>query len=249
LETLGDKVAVREGSLATGRAAMPCEGQQHTGRKNDMARISRLEKNLSAARTGLVMFDTLNGYLHPDNPDKVKFLAERNILPNMQRLLAGARKVGMTTFYPSGAHAPDGSDSVARLTDTDMDLKPKVAGDKPFFPRFHKGSKDSEIAAEVAPIAGDVVVPKHRWNSFFQTDLDLHFRVRGIETMIIAGGSTDVGIASTVYAARDMDYGIVVIRDCCYSARGNNNDFFMDRVFPRMGRVMTVDQAVALMVP
>ena len=63
-----------------------------------MARISRLEKNLSAARTGLVMFDTLNGYLHPSDPAKQQFLAERNILPNMQRLVAGARKVGMTTF-------------------------------------------------------------------------------------------------------------------------------------------------------
>jgi nicotinamidase-related amidase len=217
--------------------------------KKAMARVSRLEKNLSAARTGLVMFDTLNGYLHPSDASKVKFLAERNILANMQRLLAGARKIGMTTFYPSGAHAEDGSDTVVRLTDTDMDLSPRDAAAKPIKPRFHKGSRDSEIAAEITPAAGDVVVPKHRWNSFFQTDLDLHFRVRGIDTMIIAGGSTDVGIASTVFAARDMDYGIVVIRDCCYSARGNNNEFFMDRVFPRMGRVMTVDQAVALMVP
>jgi hypothetical protein len=41
-----------------------------------MAKVSRLEKNLSAARCGLVMFDTLNGYLHPDNPEKVKFLAD-----------------------------------------------------------------------------------------------------------------------------------------------------------------------------
>ena len=40
--------------------------------------------------------------------------------------------------------------------------------------------------------------------------------------------------------------GIVVIRDCCYSARGNNNEFFMDRVFPRMGRVMMTDDAVKL---
>jgi hypothetical protein len=29
--------------------------------------------------------------------------------------------------------------------------------------------------------------------------------------------------------------------------RGNNNAFFMDRVFPRMGRVMAVDEAVKLM--
>ena len=66
-------------------------------------------------------------------------------------------------------------------------------------------------------------------------------------TIVIAGGSTDVGIASTVFAARDLDYGIVVVRDCCYSTRGNNNDFFMERLFPRMARVMTADQAVALM--
>jgi len=212
-----------------------------------MARISRLEKNLSASRTGLIMFDTLNGYLHPSDPAKQKFLDERNILPNMQRLVAAARKVGITTFYPSGAHAADGSDSVARLTDTDMDLKPITGAQKP--PRFHKGGSEAEIAPEIAPIKGDVVVPKHRWNSFHQTDLDLHLRVRGIETIVIAGGSTDVGIASTVFAARDLDYGIVVVSDCCYSARGNNNEFFLERVFPRMGRVMTVDQVAALMMP
>jgi nicotinamidase-related amidase len=214
-----------------------------------MAKVSRLRKELSASTTALVLFDALNGYLHPANPAKVAFLAERNILPNLQRLQAGARKAGFATFYPSGAHAADGSDNVARLTDTDMDLQPGGSADKPIVPRFHKGGNDAEIAPEVAPQAGDVVVPKQRWSSFFQTNFDLQLRVRGIDTIVIAGGSTDVGIASTVFAARDLDYGIVVIRDCCYSARGNNNEFFLERVFPRMGRVMTVDEAVALMVP
>jgi nicotinamidase-related amidase len=167
----------------------------------------------------------------------------------MQRLLAGARKVGMTTFYPSGAHAPDGSDSVDRLTDTDMDLGAGGNAEAPIRPHFHKGSRDAEIAPELAPLETDVIVPKQRWSSFFQTNFDLQLRVRGIGTIVIAGGSTDVGIASTAFAARDLDYGIVVVRDCCYSTRGPNNDFFMDRVFPRMGRVMTADQAVALMTP
>lgn len=214
-----------------------------------MARISRLETALSAKTTALILFDALHGYLHPSDPAKVAFLAERNILPNLTRLLKGAREVGMTAFYPAGAHAPDGSDSVERLTDTDMDLLPGGSAAKPIKPRFSKGSKDAEIAEELKPLDSDVVVPKQRWNSFHQTNLELQFRVRGIDTIVIAGGSTDVGIASTVFAARDMDYGIVVVRDCCYSARGNNNDFFMDRVFPRMGRVMNVAEAVALMRP
>jgi len=212
-----------------------------------MARISRLDTNLSASKTGLIMFDALNGYLHPKDPAKAKFLAERNILPNMQRLIAGARAVGMTVFYPSGAHAADGSDTVERLTDTDMELRPHGDGARTIKPPYYAGSWEAQVADEIAPAAGDVFIPKHRWNSFFQTDLDLQLRVRGIETIVICGGSTDVGIASTVFAARDLDYGIVVVSDCCYSMRGDNNAFFMTRVFPRMGRVMTADAAVALM--
>ena len=212
-----------------------------------MARVSRLDKHLSAQTTGLIMFDALNGYLHSGNPDKEKFLAERNILPNMQRLVDGAHSFGMTVFYPSGAHNPDGSDTVARLTDTDMELRPMTGDMKPIKPGFYAGSKEAEVAPEIAPAKGDVFIPKNRWNSFHQTNLDLQLRVRGIDTIVIAGGSTEVGIASTVFAARDMDYGIVVIADCCYSTRGNNNDFFLTRVFPRMGRVMTTDEAIALM--
>jgi len=214
-----------------------------------MARISRLNKTLSAQRTGVIMFDALNGYLHPQNPEKVRFLEERSILPNMQRLLAGARAVSMTAFYPAGAHAEDGSDTVLRLTDTDMDLNAGGGPEKPIKPRFFKGSKDAEIAPEVAPVEGDMVIPKRRWNAFFQTDLDLQLRVRGIDTIVICGGSTDVGIASTAFGARDLDYGIVFVKDCSYSMRGDNNQFFMERVFPRMGRVMTADEAVALMTP
>jgi nicotinamidase-related amidase len=212
-----------------------------------MAKIARLDKSLNAGHTGLILFDALNGYLHPDDPAKVRFLAERNILANLQRLLAGARAAGLTTFYPSGAHATDGSDSVDRLTDTDMDLSAGGSAEQPIRPHFHRGSRDAEIAPELAPAEGDVLVPKQRWSSFFQTNLELQLRVRGLDTIVIAGGSTDVGIASTVFAARDLDYAIVVVRDACYSTRGSNNEFFMERVFPRMARVMTVDQAIALM--
>lgn len=212
-----------------------------------MAIISRMEPTLGPDHTALVLFDTLNGYLHPKNPNKQLFLDERRILPNMKKLLTGARKAGLTTFYPSGAHAPDGSDTVDRLTDTDMELAPRGAKSKPIKVPFHKDTWESEIAAELKPARGDVIVPKHRWNSFFGTDLELHLKVRGLDTIVLAGGSTDVGIAATAFAARDMDLGLVIVSDCCYSARGNNNQFFLERVFPRMGRVMTVAETVALM--
>jgi nicotinamidase-related amidase len=212
-----------------------------------MAVISRLDRSLSANHTGLILFDTLHGYLHPEDEAKRRFLAERNILPNMQRLLAGARKAGLVTFYPMGAHAPDGSDWVERLTDTDMNLNP--IGDQTIKIAITKDTEDFAIAEEVKPAPGDVLIPKHRWSSFLHTDLEFHLRVRAIDTIVIAGGSTDVGVAATVFAARDLDFGIVVVRDACYAMRGPNHDFLMDRIFPRMSRVMSVDQAIALMQP
>ncbi len=213
-----------------------------------MAAITRTAERLTAENTGLVLFDTLNGYLHSGDPKKEAFLSERNIISNMKRLLDGARASGLTTFYPIGQHGPDGIDTVARLTDTDMELRPRRPGEQTIKPGFYKGSKAAEIASELAPNDDDVVVPKHRWNSFFQTDLEFALKVRGLDTIILAGGSTDVGIASTAFAARDLDLGLVIVSDCCYSMRGKNNEFFLERVFPRMGRVMTTDQAIALMV-
>ena len=211
-----------------------------------MARISRLDPTLGPDHCGLVLFDALHGFLHPEDAAKRAFLEDRSILANLVRLRESAKAAGLTVFYPAGRHAPDGSDSVARLTDTDMELKPRDRN-RPIMPLFAKGSGETEIAAEIAPGADDVLIPKHRWNAFHQTDLELHLRVRGIDTIVLAGGSTDVGIAATAFAARDLDLGLVIVRDCCFSMRGPNHGFFMDRVFPRMGRVMNVNEAVALM--
>lgn len=211
-----------------------------------MAVISRLEPTLGPDHTCLILFDTLNVYLHPKNPKQRHFLEEHNVLPNMTRLLNGARRAGLTTFYPGGSHAPDGSDTVLRITDTDIELNP-IKGEPKIRVHFDKNTEDAEVAPELKPAKGDVRIAKHRWNSFLHTDLDFHLKVRAIDTVVIAGGSTDTGVAATVFGARDLDYGVVVVRDCCFSARGNNNQFFMERVFPRMGRVMDADQAVKLM--
>ena len=209
-----------------------------------MAKVTRLEEQLSATSCGLILFDVLNGFLHPQDVEAQSYLKHNAILPNLQRLLAGARRVGMTTFYPVGSHAADGSDIVVRRTSTSQNLEPFVA--KVAKPTFAKGTVEAAIVPELEPTERDVISPKHRWNAFYHTDLELHLRVRGIHTVIIAGGATEIGIASTIFAARDMDLGLVVVSDACASPRGENA-YFMTRVFPRMARVMTVDETVALM--
>lgn len=206
-----------------------------------------LEPSLDKSRAAVIMFDSLNGYLHPEDPRKEENLRNWRIRENMQRLVEGAHANGLMVFYACGDHAADGSDIATRLTDTDMELRPWGGRDRTFNPSARHGTSAAEIAPEVAPSAGDMVIPKHRWSAFYQTHLELQLRVRGLRTVIIAGGSTDVGVVSTAFAARDMDFGIVIVRDCCYSHRDGNNDFLMDRIFPRMARIMATDDVVESM--
>jgi ureidoacrylate peracid hydrolase len=208
-----------------------------------------LDPALTKDRTALVLFDCLQGYLHPADPAKAAALEAAGLVKNLQRLLEGARAAGFRIFYGAANHSPDGSDSALRLTDTDMDLNPWPQGYVPARrPPLARGDRGIQVADELTPREGeDIVIHKHRWSAFFQTSLELALRARGIDTVILAGLSTDVGVAATAYSARDRDFGLVVVSDACYSSRGNNNQFFMERVFPRMGRVMTTDAALAAM--
>jgi len=212
-----------------------------------MSVTSRGESTLGPDHTGLIVFDALNVFMKPKNrPDKKKFLKENNIIGSMKAVLEGARKAGLTSFYPAAGYEADGSDVVLdRLTDSDMDLRPwNLDKPRPVIPR---SDHDQQVISELKPAKGDVYLPKHRWSAFYATDLEFQLKMRNIDTVIIIGGSTDVGVASTAFAARDMDLGLVVVRGACFSTRGENNDFFMDRVFPRMGRVLSVEDTVALM--
>lgn len=91
------------------------------------------------------------------------------------------------------------------------------------------------------------MIPKHRWSAFHQTHLELQLRCRGIKTVILVGGSSDIGIASTAFAARDLDFGIVIVRDCCYSHKEGNNEFLMNRIFPTLARIMDTNSVIAAM--
>ncbi len=204
--------------------------------------------NLSADHSALVLFDVLHAYIHPTDPERARVLAERDLLGALRRLRNAARSHNMTVLYTLARHAPDSSDVVAHLTDSDMDLRPWPDGVAvPFSPGVKRDDPSARIADELAADPDDLVLPKQRWSAFFQTSLELNLRARGIDTIILAGLSTDVGIASTAFSARDRDFGIVVARDACWSHRPGNHDFFMDRVFPRMARVRSTDEVVSLM--
>jgi nicotinamidase-related amidase len=192
---------------------------------------------LDPRRTGVVVFDMLEAYRPA--------IEQAGTVAPVQRLLAGARAVGLPVFWARADHRADGADFARTLTDTDQRLRPWTPDNpQPTRPPHGSGSPGLQVLADLGPQPEDYDVPKHRWSAFVGTHLELSLRSRDIDTILLVGGSTHVGIASTAYTARDLDFQVVVVRDGCHGFP-EQREFFLDRVFPRMCRVRTVDEVLA----
>lgn len=206
---------------------------------------SEQTRGIDPARTVLLFFDMLNAYVKEEGgATRPRY---RSVVANAVRLLEAARRADLTVVYVYGNHRPDGRTNAQLVTDTDVRLKPWPAtGQYLFAPGAVGGTWGAQVIDDLAPRPEDYLIPKFRWNSFHQSYLDLALRTLGVDTIIISGGSTDSGVASTAYAARDLDYNLILVRDACIAAEDDVHDFFMDRLFPRMGRVRSADETVEL---
>jgi nicotinamidase-related amidase len=201
---------------------------------------------LDARKTALLFFDMLNVYYHGAPEETKKRM--KPVVDNAVRLRDAARQASIPIFYALANHRPDGEIRSLVLTDTDMRLRPWPNSESN--PSIHgatEGSWEQKVIEELKPAPQDYIIPKYRWNTFHQTYFDLALRARGIDTIIISGGAVDVGVASTVYAARDLDYNVIVVRDACSNSHEDSMAVFMDKVFPRMARVRSTAQVLELL--
>lgn len=161
------------------------------------------------------------------------------------RLLAGCRAVGVAVFYARADHRADGADLARTVSDTDSHFRPWGPDNpRPTRPPHGSGSPALQVLTELAPQPGDVDVPKHRWSAFHGTHLELSLRSRGLDSILLVGGSVHVGIAATAFAARDLDLQVTVVSDCCHGF-SRQREFFLQHVFPRMCRVRTSAEVLA----
>lgn len=65
------------------------------------------------------------------------------------------------------------------------------------------------------PLLGELVVPKTRYSGFVGTDLDVKLTEMGVDTLVVAGLTTECCVDSTVRDAFDLDYHVFVAADAC----------------------------------
>lgn len=83
------------------------------------------------------------------------------------------------------------------------------------FQVFKLDSWGTEFHQKIDVQPTDVMITKHRVNAFHQTPLDLILRNNQVNSLLIAGVSTDLAVANATRDAHDRDYQVTVLADCC----------------------------------
>jgi nicotinamidase-related amidase len=103
----------------------------------------------------------------------------------------------------------------------------------------------ADILPEIGPEDGDVVVTKHHPGAFNGTDLDLQLRRRGIQTIVLCGIATNIGVEATARVGFEQGYNLVFADDAMAGRDAELHTASVSKFFPTIGRVRRTKEIVA----
>lgn len=125
-------------------------------------------------------------------------------LENMACLVAGCRAHGVRVLYTVlNGRTADGSDLSRQMRVSELPVP--------------RGDPRDEIRPEVAPQAGETVLPRVTYSPFAGTDLLRILREAGVDTLIVAGMLANYSVWQTAREAADRDLGVLVVSDASAS--------------------------------
>ncbi len=139
----------------------------------------------------------------------------RRSIPNVRRLLDGARSANVRVIHTREGHRPDLSDLTACKRARAAGSGAAIGSTGPLGRLLVRGEPGHAIIEEAAPLPGETVIDKPGFGAFFATDLELILRAAGISRLTIAGVTTDICVHSTLREAVDRGFDCTTVSDAC----------------------------------
>jgi nicotinamidase-related amidase len=82
---------------------------------------------------------------------------------------------------------------------------------------YRPGQEGNNFKDEVAPLAGERVVPKTTNSALIGTPLEAQLRAAGIETLVVTGVATNNSVEATVRMAGNLGFDTYLVADACFT--------------------------------
>jgi len=147
------------------------------------------------------------------------------VVTNATKLADAFRKNGMLVVLVRVTPSPDGKDALKPLADSPAQWNQPRPADW------------ADITPELGPKPGDLVITKRQWGAFHGTELDLQLRRRGVQTIVLCGISTNIGVESTARFAFEYGYQQVFAEDATAARSKDEHEHSMKSTFVKIGRI------------
>ncbi|MDB5842343.1 MAG: Isochorismatase hydrolase [Herminiimonas sp.] len=158
----------------------------------------------------------------------------QEMLPNLQRLIEGARAAGVPVIFVQAIYDPQ------YLPPAWHERNARIGFETP---RCLSGTWGADFY-KVAPMPGEAVVRKHRYSAFVDTELDLILRSQQIRTVIVAGVATNICVESTARDAFMKDYYVVFMDDASATYKKEAHEAAVANVALAFGTAATVGEVL-----
>ncbi len=185
---------------------------------------------LDPAKTALVLIDLQQGVVGRTCAPH----SAQTVVQNAARLAARFRELRAFVVLVNVAFHPDFRDFLDVPVDAPHQFNPASLP-----------ANWTQIVPEIGPQPGDLLVTKHQWGAFYGTELDLQLRRRAIQTIVLGGIATHIGVESTARDAYERGYHQILVEDAMSSMSAETHEFAVKNIFPRLGKIRSTNEVLS----
>jgi maleamate amidohydrolase len=105
-------------------------------------------------------------------------------------------------------------------------------------------NETSRIVADIAPIAGDVVIEKPRASAFLGTPMTAHMIRAGIDGLVVVGGTTSGCVRASTIEGSSLGFSMVLAHDGCFDRSPLSHAVALHELDVKYATVLGADDAI-----
>ncbi len=171
--------------------------------------------NLDPETTAVVIVDMQNGFCHPDG--SLYAPGSEQAIDPCKKLLEKARAAGAPVIFTRDVHPPDQFE------------------DAHYYDEFERwgehvleGSWEAEIIDELDVEEDDLVVVKHTYDAFYQTEIEGWLESHNINNLVFGGTLANVCVLHTAGSAGLRDYRPILVEDAIGFIEEDDREYALD---------------------
>jgi nicotinamidase-related amidase len=181
-----------------------------------------------ADRTAVIVVDMQNGFCRPDGT--LYAPGSGAAIEPCVSLVDRAREAGAQVVFTRDVHPPEQFE------------------DAHYYDEFGRwgehvleGSSGAKLVDELDPMEDELVVVKHTYDAFYQTQLEGYLDAHGIDDLVICGTLANVCVLHTASSAGLRDFRPVLVEDAIGAIEDHHHEYALEHAEFLFGELTTLD--------